>query len=121
MKQQNLLAQLPSATAQEAFETLLQADTTRLERIVSNGQASPPGFWYDQPQAEWIMLLSGSAGLRFADEAEVVVLRPGDYLNIPAHRRHRVEWTAAGVPTVWLALHYTETTSGTAAPNRIKE
>ncbi len=108
MNPENLLGRIPVANAQEVFETLLQTGTTRLERIVSHGQASPPDFWYDQSQAEWVLLLSGCAGVRFAEEADVVVLRPGDYLNIPAHRRHRVEWTAAGVATVWLALHYTE-------------
>ena len=52
-------------------------------------------------------LLTGGAGLRFEDEAELRVLRPGDYLLIPAHRRHRVDWTDPEAPTVWLVLHYT--------------
>ena len=85
---------------------LLATGNFRLERIVSNGQATPPGEWYDQDTHEWVALLSGGAGLRFEDEAEPRVLRPGDYLLIPAHRRHRVEWTDPGTPTVWLALHY---------------
>ena len=102
----NLLAELPPERTQEVFETLLQAPGLRLERIVSRGQATPAGQWYDQPQAEWVLLLSGSAGLRFADEAETRTLRPGDYVLIPAHARHRVEWTSSNPPAIWLALHH---------------
>ena len=105
----NLLQNLPAdpdAAAQEIFETLLQRPGLRIERIVSNGQASPPDFWYCQAQAEWVVLLSGAAGLRFADEAEVRVLRAGDCIDIPAGCRHRVDWTDAAGPTVWLAIHY---------------
>jgi len=78
----------------------------RLVRIVSTGQASPEGEWYDQPDWEWVALLKGAAGLRIEGEAEVRALAPGDFVHIPAHTRHRVEWTAADEPTVWLALHY---------------
>ena len=92
---------------QERFETLLARPGLRIERIVSTGQASPEGFWYDQPEDEWVLLLSGAAGLRFADAAEVRSLKPGDWLHIPAHTRHRVEWTAATQPSVWLAVHFT--------------
>ncbi len=67
------------------------------------GQASPPGFWYDQTESEWVCLLKGSAGLRFADEEHVRSLVPGDWVYIEPHRRHRVEWTADG-GTVWLAV-----------------
>jgi cupin 2 domain-containing protein len=106
MKSHNLLCNIPAALPEELFETLLQARACRLERIVSNGQASPPDFWYQQPEHEWVLLLSGAAGLRFEGEGDTVVLRPGDYLNIPAGTRHRVEWTTTLQPTVWLALHY---------------
>lgn len=106
MKIRNLLGNIPAALPDEVFETLVQAPSSRLERIVSNGQASPPGFWFEQPEHEWVLLLSGSAGLSFDGENETVVLRPGDYLNIPAGTRHRVEWTTTQQPTVWLALHY---------------
>lgn len=104
----NLLGQVPATVSQEVFQTLLQADGVRLERIVSNGQASPEGQWYDQAEDEWLVLLAGSAGLRVDGEREILVLRPGDSLNIPAHRRHRVEWTSAREPTIWLALHYSD-------------
>jgi len=78
----------------------------RLERIVSLGQASPPGFWYDQPEGEWVLLLAGAARLRFADETEVRLVGPGDWLDIAPHRRHRVDWTDPESPTLWLAVSY---------------
>lgn len=106
MELQNLLADLPSSVPDEVVERLVHGEDFRLERIVSTGQATPEGQWYDQAWDEWVLLLSGSAGLRFDDESEVRSLRPGDALNIPAHRRHRVEWTDPHGPTVWLALHY---------------
>ena len=79
----------------------------RVERIVSPpGYADAPDSWYDQQRDEWVTVLAGSAGLRFADEAAPRALRAGDHLTIPAHRRHRVEWTDAERPTVWLAVTY---------------
>lgn len=100
-----LLADLPSADATEHFETLLRRPGCRVERIVSRGQASPPGFWYDQPHDEWVLLLSGAARIGFAPQGEVA-LSAGDSLLLPAHCRHCVAWTASGVDTVWLALHF---------------
>jgi cupin 2 domain-containing protein len=102
----NLLRDLPDARAAEIIETLLQAPAVRIERVVSHGQASPEGFWYDQDEAEWVLLLSGAARLRFADEPEARVLAPGDHLYIAAHRRHRIDWTDPGQPTVWLAIFH---------------
>ena len=103
----NIFAGLPAAAgAAERFETFLSRPGLRIERIVSFGHASPPGFWYEQEQGEWVILLAGTAGLRFEDEVEVRVLGPGDFVDIAAHRRHRVEWTAADMPTVWLAVHH---------------
>jgi cupin 2 domain-containing protein len=86
----NLLADLPRSLGNEQTVELVTSDNLRIERIVSTGQASAPGFWYDQDWAEWVLVLAGSAGLLFEGEAEPRVLRPGDYLLIPAHRRHRV-------------------------------
>ncbi|MGH6845452.1 MAG: cupin domain-containing protein [Methylocella sp.] len=94
---------------QEIVARLLEAGNLRIERIVSLGQASPPGFWYDQPWAEWVVVLAGSAGLGFEGDVEVKVLSPGDYLLIPARVRHRVEWTSKDPATIWLAVHYPET------------
>jgi len=104
----NLFADLPaSPEATERMETLLTHPGLRIERIVSTGQASPPGFWYEQADAEWVLLASGEALLRFEDESEARRLRAGDWLHIAPRRRHRVEWTAENAPTVWLAVHWT--------------
>jgi len=106
----NLFADLPQASGAEAVETLVETvvggGAMRLVRIVSTGQATPEGEWYDQSDWEWVVLLKGAAGLRFEGEAEVHALSPGDFVHIPAHARHRVEWTAEDGTTVWLALHY---------------
>jgi cupin 2 domain-containing protein len=102
----NLLRELPDASDAEASDTILAAPRLRIERIVSYGQASPPGFWYDQPQAEWVLLLAGAARLRFADEEADRALAPGDCVHIAAHRRHRVAWTHPEHPTVWLAVFH---------------
>jgi len=77
-----------------------------VERIVSHGHCSPDGFWYDQDENEWVILLKGSAGLRFEDQDSVLVLNPGDYLHINGHQRHRVEWTDPKQETIWLAVYY---------------
>lgn len=101
----NLLANLPANVTEEVFETLLDAKDVRIERIVSRGQATPAGFWYDSPQNEWVLLLRGEARLEFEDSPPLRLL-PGDCLTIPARQRHRVEWTSADEPTIWLAVHY---------------
>ena len=101
----NLFANLPATPAPtELTDTLLSTAAVRIERIVSTGQSSPPDFWYDQGEGEWVCLLQGSAGLRFEDEETFWVLRPGDWVLIEPHRRHRVEWTDAEGVTVWLAV-----------------
>ena len=102
----NLFAAVTAASAEERLTELLSRPGLRIEKIVSTGQASPVGFWYDQPQAEWVVVLRGQARLRFEDEAQARVLAPGDYVDIAPHRRHRVDWTATDEPTVWLAVHY---------------
>jgi cupin 2 domain-containing protein len=102
----NLFEDLPQATDQETLADLLKRPGVRIERIVSTGQSSPPGFWYDQAHGEWVAVLAGEAGLRFEDEHAARTLHAGDFVDIAAHRRHRVEWTRPGEPTVWLAVHY---------------
>ena len=103
----NLFAGLPvEARADELVVDLLSRPALRIERIVSTGQASPEGFWYDQEWEEWVVLLSGAAEVRFADEPDPRRLVVGDWLHIEAHRRHRVEWTDPTQPSVWLAVHY---------------
>ena len=101
----NLLAPLPPRQAGEHLDRLIDGPNFRIERIVSTGQASAPGFWYDQPDDEFVVLMAGAARLHFADGDLRFDLRPGDWVEIPAHARHRVEWTQADPPTVWLAVH----------------
>ncbi|RIK78075.1 MAG: cupin [Planctomycetota bacterium] len=102
----NLFADIPGVLAEERFDTLVEGSAFRLERIVSTGQATPPGEWLVQSRAEWVAVLAGSAAVRFEDERDESELRPGDWLYIAANRRHRVEWTDVERPTVWLALHF---------------
>ena len=87
--------------------TLAEIPGGKIERIVSTGQASPPGYWYDQDETEWVFLIAGSAGLLIEGEGAARVLGAGDFVEIPAHVRHRVEWTDARKPTIWLAVHFT--------------
>jgi len=101
----NLLALPRERLSDEVFETLLQRPGLRVERIISSGQSTPPGEWYDQAWDEWVLLIAGAASLQLEGESEPRLLQPGDFLMLPAHCRHRVERTAAGEPTVWLALH----------------
>ena len=107
MTVKNIFADLPEASAEEELTDLFARPGLRIERIVSTGQASPPGFWYDQAHDEWVIVLSGAAGLAVEGEAEMQ-LQPGDYVYLPAHTRHRVTWTDATTPTVWLAVHVGE-------------
>lgn len=100
----NLLSSIPAALPNELTETLVQSKNVRIERIVSFGHASSPDFWYDQAENEWVLLLQGAARLRF--ENEVVEMKAGDWINIPAHRKHRVEWTTPEEKTIWLAVFY---------------
>ena len=108
VRPQNVFADLPHDDATEELRELLKRPGLRIERIVSSGQASPPGFWYDQPHGEWVCVLRGEASLRFESEDQSILLKAGDYLDIAPHRRHRVEWTHPDEPTIWLAIHYGE-------------
>ena len=102
----SIFADIPQDLADEFFETILNTPHIRIERIVSRGHSSPTGFWYDQGENEWVLLLKGSATLRFEDQPENVTMKTGDFLNIEKHRRHRVEWTDPDQDTIWLAVHY---------------
>ncbi len=102
----NLFAPLLRSTAKtEHFSELLARPGLRIERIVSTGQCSPANFWYDQAEGEWVAVLQGEAKLRFEDK--VLHLKAGDYVDIPPHCRHRVDWTHPDQETVWLAVFYT--------------
>lgn len=102
---QNLLKSLPDAKFAEQFEDIIRTPEVRIERIVSLGQSTPAGQWYDQEQAEWVMVLQGHAELEFAD-GQRLKLAVGDSVNIPAHCRHRVASTALEQETIWLAVFY---------------
>jgi len=104
----NVFASLPTVLADEFFETLARSGPVRIERIVSCGHATPDNHWYDQGWDEWILLLAGSAGLLLEGDEQPQILAAGDYLMIPAHRRHRVVWTDTSQKTVWLAVHIGE-------------
>jgi len=106
MEAANLFHGIPEALPQELFTTLHRASGLRIEGIVSQGQCSPAGFWYDQEENEWVIVLEGSAAVQFEGDAEPVELRRGSYLNIPAHTKHGVAWTDPKQKTVWLAIHY---------------
>ncbi len=95
---------LPSSD--EVFTELLTRPGLRIQRIVSTGQVSLPGFWYQQEEAEWVLILKGEALLRFEDEAQARRMKPGDFVDIAPLRRHRVEWTNPEQPTIWLAVFY---------------
>jgi cupin 2 domain-containing protein len=102
----NLFADLPPRSDAELTTILADQPGAKVERIVSTGQASPAGFWYDQDWAEWVIVLAGSAGLLIEGEERPRILHPGDYVELPAHVRHRIEWTDPDRPTVWLAVHW---------------
>ena len=101
----NFFADISSELPQELVQTLLTKPGLRIERIVSRGHSSPERFWFDQDMHEWVILIRGAARLRFED-GQVVEMTAGSFLEIPAHRRHRVEWTDPDQDSIWLAVHY---------------
>lgn len=111
---QNIFQNIPAALPEELVDVLQAGRGVRIERIVSRGHRSPAGFWYDQPQDEWVLLVRGAARLSIEGQDQPVELKPGDFLKISAHQRHRVEWTDPGQPTIWLAVHYYQVSDGQA-------
>lgn len=105
----NLYDNLPEQLPRETFTDLLNAGSIRIERILSRGQTSPETGWYDQHEHEWVILLEGAAELTFSS-GDVITLRAGDYLNIPAHTPHRVSWTDPDQTSIWLAVFYRDST-----------
>ncbi|UZJ36690.1 cupin domain-containing protein [Prosthecochloris sp. SCSIO W1103] len=102
----NVFSALPEDVSQEVVEDLVRSSNVRIERIVSYGHSSPETGWYDQDESEWVIVLDGSGSLLFENGREIV-LRAGDYIDIPAHTRHKVLWTDKDRPTIWLAVFYT--------------
>ncbi len=101
----NLLQDLPASLPAELVTTLVTSGSVRIERIVSTGHRSPDGFWYDQEEHEWVVVLQGEGHLRFED-GQQLKLCTGDHVLIHAGRKHRVDWTCGDEPTVWLAVFF---------------
>ncbi|AOV16444.1 cupin [Acidihalobacter aeolianus] len=105
MDRGSLLEGIPPTGIAETVERLAGNQPFRIERIISHGHRSPEQGWYDQAQSEWVAVISGAATLEFED-GETLHMQPGDWVDIPAHTRHRVTWTDPDADTVWLAVHY---------------
>ena len=105
-KTKNIFNDIPKELPEELFETLINGKNVKVERIISKGHKSAENSWYDQDMHEWVLVLQGKARLEFADETQSIILNKGDYINIRAHTKHRVEWTNPDVVTIWLAIHY---------------
>lgn len=101
----NIFDAIPENLETEVFERLVNSDKIKIERIISKGHKSPESGWYDQDKNEWVMLLQGEAILLFEDKSPFK-LKAGDYIDIPAHTKHKVEWTTSATETIWLAVHY---------------
>ncbi len=101
----NIFDAIPKNLEAESFQQLVESNAVKIERIVSRGHCSPESGWYDQNQNEWVMLLQGEATLAFADDTSIT-LQAGDFVTIPAHKKHRVAWTTPETETIWLAVHY---------------
>jgi len=101
----NIFDLIPQNLADETFDTLLSSDKVKIERIVSKGHSSPDTAWYDQPHDEWVIVLKGE-GIVLFESGESRHLKAGNFINIPKHSKHRVEWTLPDSETIWLAVHY---------------
>ena len=101
----NLLENIPDAIPNEIFQDIVSTDTIRIERILSQGHSSPETGWYDQDENEWVLVLSGYGVIEF-ENGDAIKLKPGDYLNIKAHQKHKVQSTSPNETTVWLAIFY---------------
>ena len=101
----NIFDAIPKNLDKEIVESLVKSDRVRIERIISKGHVSPESGWYDQDENEWVILLKGEAILLFEDESSIKLIA-GDFINIAAHKKHKVTWTKPNVETIWLAIHY---------------
>lgn len=103
---QNLFAGLPAETPAELVDVLAENEHVRIERIVSYGQSSDEGFWYDQAETEWVVVLTGEAKLQMEGDASPLHMKAGDHVKIAPRQKHRVEWTTSDEPTIWLAVFF---------------
>ena len=106
MSIENIFENIPAKFPEEIFEHIITSRNFRIERIISKGHHSPGNFYYDQKENEWVILLKGKAKLKFEDNDKVIELNEGDYINIPSHQKHRVEWTDPQQESIWLAVFY---------------
>ncbi len=104
MKLANIFESIPANLEAEVFEDIIKSSSIRVERIISKGQSTPADSWYDQEEHEWVMVIEGRAVLEF--ENGLITLNKGDYINIPAHCKHKVHWTDPDHITLWLAIFY---------------
>lgn len=102
----NIFDKIPKNLPAELTEEILNSKSVRIERIISRGHQSPKDFWYDQDENEWIILLQGSAVLSFKEDNKSLTMKAGDFLNIPAYQKHRVEQTDQNEDTIWLCIFY---------------
>jgi len=105
MQKANIFTNIPQTLNEELFTNIISKDGIKIERIISDGHTTNEGQWYDQESDEWVIVLQGEAVLSFEDEGEVR-LKTGNYLNIPAHKKHRVSYTSPDEKTIWLAVYY---------------
>lgn len=101
----NIFANIPDTLPEELFTSLVKQDKVHIERIVSKGHSTPSNQWYDQAQDEWVIILQGQAVLIYEQNLQTLSMAAGDSVFIPAHTKHRVEWTTPDNNTVWLAVH----------------
>ena len=105
MKTNNIFKNIPNKLQEELFEDIISNDGIKIQRIVSQGDTTPEGEWYDQESDEWVIVLQGKATISFENEDDITLI-VGEYLNIPAYKKHRVSWTSETEQTIWIAVHY---------------
>ncbi|MCH7568338.1 MAG: cupin domain-containing protein [Nanoarchaeota archaeon] len=106
MKVGNIFSRIPKLLSDESFEELISSQNCKIERIISSGHSTPKCKWYDQNKNEFIIVLKGNAELLFEENNKVVKMCEGDYVNIPAHVKHKVQKTDSQKETIWLAIFY---------------
>ena len=106
MKPVNIFSDIPQHLPNEIFQTIINTSSCKIERIISKSHSSPKDFWYNQDQNEWVIILKGQAQIEFEKDKKVVKMKTGDYINLPAHCKHRVKWTHPEKETIWLAVFY---------------
>ena len=105
MQISNIFNNIPKNINKELFEDIISKDGIKIQRIVSQGHITTDNEWYDQENDEWVIVLQGGATISFEGQDDVH-LNVGDYINIPAHKKHRVSWTSENEKTIWIAVHY---------------